>query len=341
MDVSAICNDNGRVVVLSQKALSYTRQSIVTCNDRMLGQLSLLERIAPTDLRIMIVGEPGTNKQDYAEYIHRLSQRAAKPYIRFDCAATHESQYEVRLFGTVYPAHDGQKVQSGVLEAASGGTVLLDSVSTIPETFFAKLERTMESGAIVRRGAKEKTAVDVRLLATCGEDLMTVLHKDRRLALLLQQLAEVRVDVLPLRQRVEDVALLTLYYLQDANKRYGTDKRMGSALLREMLAYSWPGNERELKSFVEQMVLVSPGEVLDDPTLIRSTDRLTASLLPAWKKAGDTAQSGERPLKEQVSEYELMIIRRSISKYGSLRKAAKALQVDPSVLSRKLSAVKE
>ncbi len=341
MEVSSICNDNGRVVTLLPKAAEYTQQAIVTCNERMQGYISLLERIAATDLRIMIVGEPGTNKQDYAEYVHRLSQRSEKPYIRFDCAATHASQYEEQLFGAVYPSPDGQKVRRGVLEAAGGGTVLLDSVSAVPDAFFAKLERVLESGAIVRRGATEKTAVDVRLLATCGEDLMAVLHKDQRLAMLLQQLSAVRVDVLPLRQRVEDVALLTLYYLQDANTRYGTNKRMGSGLFRAMLAYSWPGNERELRSFVEQTVLVSPGEVLDDPELIRSTARLTASLLPAWKKDVDAAKNGERPLKEQVSEYELMIIRRSISKYGSLRKAAKALQVDPSVLSRKLAAAKE
>ena len=341
MEVSAICNDNGRVVTLSDKALDYTRQAIVTCNERMRDCLSLLENIAATDLRIMIVGEPGSNKQDYAEYVHRLSRRSDKPYIRFDCAATHESQYEERLFGTVRTAPDGQWVRRGVLEAACGGTVLLDSVSTVPEAFYDKMERMLESGTIVRRGGREKTAVDVRLLATCGENLMTVLNKDRRLALLLQQLAAVRVDVLPLRQRVEDVALLTLHYLQDANGRYGSNKRMGSALSREILAYSWPGNERELRSFVEQMVLVSPGEVLDDPALIHSTARLTASLLPVWKKDKDAVKNGERPLKEQVSEYELMIIRRSISKYGSLRKAAKALQVDPSVLSRKLSAAKE
>ena len=341
MEISAICHDNGRVVTLTDRAPDYTRQAIVTCNERMRGCLSLLESIAATDLRIMIVGEPGCNKQDYAEYIHRISSRAEKPYIRFDCAATHESQYEERLFGTVRTTPDGQWVRRGALEAAGGGTVLLDSASAIPEAFYDRLERMMESGTIVRRGAREKTAVDVRLLATCGEDLMTVLHKDRRLAMLLQQLSAVRVDVLPLRQRKEDVALLALHYLHQSNERYGTGKRMGSALFREILAYTWPGNERELKSFIEQMVLVSPGEVLDDPALIRSTARLTASLLPAWKKADDATRSGERSLKEQVSEYELMIIRRSISKYGSLRKAARALQVDPSVLSRKLSAAKE
>ena len=341
MEVSEICRDNGRVVTLTDRASDYTGRAIVTCNERMRNNLSLLESIAATDLRIMIVGEPGSNKQDYAEYVHQLSRRAGKPYIRFECAATQEAQYEERLFGTVYASHDGPKVRPGVLEKADGGTVLLDGVSTIPEAFWDKVERVLEHGTIVRRGTREKKNVDVRVLATCGEDLMTILRKDQRLALLLQQLSAVRVDVLPLRQRKEDVALLTLHYLEEACRRYGCRKYMGSALFGEILAYSWPGNERELKSFIEQMVLVSPGEVLDDPTLIRSTARLTASLLPEWKRAGDAIQVGERPLKEQVNEYELMLIRRSISKYGSLRKAAKALQVDPSVLSRKLSAAKE
>ena len=341
MELSSICHDNGRVVVLSDAAGEFTGGPIVTCNERMRSSLSLLESIAPTDLSIMIAGEPGGNKQDYAEYIHQLSARADKPYIRFDCAATQASQYEEVLFGSVRMAPDGQRVRRGVLEEAEGGTVLLDGASTIPEAFCDRLLRSLESGTVVRRGQGEKTAVDVRVLATCGEDLMTVLRKDRRLAMLIQQLSAVRVDVLPLRQRKEDIALLTLHYLQDANERYGTDKCMGSALFREMLAYSWPGNERELRSFIEQMVLISAGRVLDDPALMRSTARLTASLLPAWKKANMAAQSGERSLKEQVSEYELMIIRRSISKYGSLRKAAKALQVDPSILSRKLSAAKE
>lgn len=337
MEISAICHDNGRVVTIADRAADFMRQPIVTCNERMCGSLSMLESVAATELRILIAGEPGCNKQDYAEYIHRLSARADKPYLRFDCAATHESRYEERLFGAVMA---GGWVRPGVLEEACGGTVLLDGVSTVPEAFCEKLERMLESGTIVRRGGGERTAVDVRILATCAEDLMSLVHRSRRLAVLLQQLSMVRVDVLPLRQRKEDVALLTLHYLQEACERYGTRKRMGSALFREILEYSWPGNERELKSFVEQMVLVSPGEVMDDPALIRSTARLTASLLPEWKRAA-AAAGGERPLRDQVNEYELMIIRRCIGKYGSLRKAAKALQVDPSVLSRKLAAAKE
>ena len=335
MDIATICNDNGRVVRLSEAAIPYTKESIVTCNERMRSRLELLGRIAPTDLRVLITGEPGTNKQDYAEHIHRLSKRAPQPYIRFDCAAVPESRYEERLFGS-----DGeQRVSRGVVEAAAEGTLLLDGLTMVPEAFYDKLERLLERSAIVRRGSRKQVAVNTRILATCSEDMVTILRRDQRLAQLLQLASEVRIEVLPLRSRVEDIALLALYYLEDANGRYGTNKRMGSALFREILAYTWPGNERELKNFIEQMVLSAPGEVLDDPGLIRNTARLTATLVPAWRRGSVVAE--EKSLKEQVSEYELMIIRQSISRHGSLRKAAKALKVDPSVLSRKLAAAKE
>lgn len=335
MEVAAICNDNGRVVTLNEAAIPYTKETIVTCNERMRSRLELLGRVAPTDLRVLITGEPGTNKQDYAELIHRLSKRAQQPYIRFDCAAVPEARYEERLFGR---AGEPQPVR-GIVETVGGGTVLLDGMGVVPEAFYGQLERLLEQGTIVRRGERKRIAVDARILATCSEDVMSILRRDQRLAQLLQLMAEVRIEVIPLRNRPEDVALLTLHYLADANSRYGTNKRMGSALFREILAYTWPGNERELKNFVEQLVLSAPGEVLDDPQLIRNTARLAATLIPAWRRSSVSAE--EKSLKEQVTEYELMIIRQSISRHGSLRKAAKALKVDPSVLSRKLAAAKE
>ena len=290
MEISAICHDNGRVVTIADRAADFMRQPIVTCNERMCGSLSMLESVAATELRILIAGEPGCNKQDYAEYIHRLSARADKPYLRFDCAATHESRYEERLFGAVMA---GGWVRPGVLEEACGGTVLLDGVSTVPEAFCEKLERMLESGTIVRRGGGERTAVDVRILATCAEDLMSLVHRSRRLAVLLQQLSMVRVDVLPLRQRKEDVALLTLHYLQEACERYGTRKRMGSALFREILAYSWPGNIRELKNAAEYFVTL--GE-------------LPETVAAAKPAAEGFADPGERSVTQSPEELVLAII---------------------------------
>lgn len=340
MDIAKICNDDGRVVTLSGEGALYADRPIVTCNERMAESLALLESVAATELPVLIAGEPGAHKEQYAEYIHRLSGRARGPYMQFDCAATHEARYEERLFGAEHTVDGRQQIRQGMLEAAAGGTVLLDSISAVPAAFGERLVRLLEEGVIVRRGAREKTAANVRLLATCGEDLVAVLGREPRKSRLLQRFSAVRVDVLPLRLRREDVALLALHYLDEVSGRYGLRRRMGSALFREILHYDWPGNERELKNFIEQMVLVSPGEVLDDPTMIRSTGRLTASLIPAWKRANAEAEQRELPLKEQVRQYELMIIRQSIGKHGSLRKAAAALKVDPSVLSRKLAAAK-
>lgn len=341
MELGKICRDDGRTVVLTDEAAIHTTRPIVTCNEHMTERLALLESVAATDLPVLISGESGTCKEDYAEYIHCCSSRAEAPYVCFDCAATHESQYEERLFGAVHPVGETIQVRRGLVEATDGGTVVLNRVSEVPPVFYRRLLRLLDERTIVRRGAREKTAVNVRLLATCSEDVMGALARDPQMARLLQRLSAVRVDVLPLRQRREDIALLALHDLAQANERYSMHKRMGSALFREILAYDWPGNERELRSFVEQMALVSRGDVLDDPTLIRSTGRLSASLIPAWKRANAEAESRTPSLKEQVRAYELMIIRQSIAKYGSLRKAAAALKVDPSVLSRKLSAGKE
>ena len=341
MEIGKICRDDGRTVVLTDGSAAYTARPIITCNEQMTERLALLEGVAATDLPVLIAGEPGVEKQSYAEYIHRCSGRAGAPFVCFDCAATHESQYEERLFGAVHTVGDEVQIRRGLVEAADGGTVLLDGVLAIPAAFYGRITRLVDEKTVVRRGAREKTAVNVRLLATCSEDLMAALAREPQLVQLMQRLSVVRVDVLPLRQRREDVALLTLHYLNRTNERYGTRKRMGSALFREVLEYDWPGNERELRSFVEQMVLVSRGDVLDDPTLIRSTGRLSASLIPAWKRANAEAESREPSLKEQVRAYELMLIRQSIARYGSLRKAAAALKVDPSVLSRKLSSGKE
>ena len=341
MELERICRDDGRTVVLTDEAAVYTSRPIVTCSEHMAERLALLESVAVTDLPILITGESGACKQDYAEHIHRCSGRAEAAFVCFDCAATRESRFEELLFGAVHTVGDEVQVRPGLVETAEGGTVLLDGISAVPPAFYTRLNRLLDEGTIVRRGAKEKTAVHVRLLATCGEDLVGALTRDPQLARLMQRLSAVRVDVLPLRQRREDVALLALHHLEQTNRRFGTNKRMGSALFREMLVYGWPGNERELRSFVEQMALVSRGDVLDDPALIRSTGRLSASLIPAWKRANAEAESRELSLKEQVRSYELMIIRQSIAKYGSLRKAAAALKVDPSVLSRKLSAGKE
>jgi len=335
MAVRKLWKEEGGAVVLAENAAAHLSRPFITCSPQMEDQLAVLESTAKTSLRVLISGEPGTRKQLYAEHLHRCSSRAEGSYVRFDCAATHESQLDTVLFGR--DAYTQGYSITGLAETASGGTLLLDGIQALPVGFFGKLESFLDTGTIRPQGSPIARSVDVRLVSVCGQDVMTFLNREPRAAALVQKLAAVRLDVLPLRRRPEDIALLALHDLAQANRRYGVNKRLGVQLLQAMLNYSWPGNERELQSFMEQLVLVSPCDLLDDPAMLDATSRLSASVTP---RLGRQEAPAEPSLKEMVNAYELMLIRQSIRKHGSLRKAAKALGVAPSVLSRKLSAEK-
>lgn len=323
MELSAVCKDNGKTVSLTDAGWEFTKGEFVCCSNRMLEQIAILEDVAGTDLRVLICGGQGAGKQRYAEYLHGLSRRAERPYVRFDCA-THISQYGRELIGT-----PGRK---GILEQCAGGTLLLDGADRIPESYHRTIELLLETGTVIRPDGTA-VPVDVRLLAAVDDTFSL----GGNTAHLLQRLGAARIEIPPLCQRQEDIALQALYHMWRISSRYGSIKRLGSNLFRAILEYSWPGNERELESFIEQVVLMVPDTVVDDDSLIQSTGHLSAAVTRR-ERASRQAVASERSLKELVSEYELMLIQQSIRQHGSLRKAAKALQIAPSALSRKLSA---
>lgn len=323
MELSAVCKDNGKTVSLTDAGWEFTKGEFVCCSNRMLEQIAILEDVAGTDLRVLICGGQGAGKQRYAEYLHGLSRRAERPYVRFDCA-THISQYGRELMGT-----PGRK---GILEQCTGGTLLLDGADSIPESYHRTIELLLETGTVIRPDGTA-VPVDVRLLAAVDDTFSL----GGNTAHLLQRLGAARIEIPPLCQRPEDIALQALYHMWRISSRYGSIKRLGSNLFRAILEYSWPGNERELESFIEQVVLMVHDTVVDDASLMQSTGHLSAAVTRR-ERASRPAAASERSLKEMVSEYELMLIQQSIRQHGSLRKAAKALQIAPSALSRKLSA---
>lgn len=317
MDLNKICHDDGRQVTLRPEAAAYTKRPVITWDAGLEQQLAALEQVAPTGLWVMITGEPGTQKQNWAEHLYTVGG-ARGPYVRFDCAATPAARFESALFGSAL------RGSRALCDAAAQGTLLLDEITATPVRCYPILERFLES-------AREKR---VRIVCTCSQDPAAFLGKEPRAAGLMQKLSAVRIEVTPLRKRREDVALLALHYLQEANRRYGTKKRMGSRLLGAMMSYPWPGNERQLRSFVEQLALATPEDLLSDPKLLETAGRFTSA--PPVPR-----EESEPTLREMVKAYERMVIHQSIRKHGSLRKAALALGVNASQLSRKLSAEKD
>lgn len=317
MDLNKICHDDGRQVTLGPEAADLTARPVITCDPGLQQQLDALEQVAATGLWVMLTGEPGTQKQNWAEHLHRVSG-ALGEYVRFDCAATPAARFESALFG------NPQRGIRALFDTAARGTLLLDEITATPVRCYPILERFLES-------ARERR---VRIVCTCSQDPAAFLNREPRAAGLIQKLSAVRIEVSPLRKRREDIALLTLHYLRAANERYGTRKRMGSRLMEAMTAYPWPGNERQLRSFVEQLALAAPDDLLSDSKLLETAGRFTsAPPVPV--------EETEPTLRDMVKAYERMVIHQSIRKHGSLRKAALALGVNASQLSRKLSAEKD
>ncbi len=338
MDISAICKIDGETVLLTQQGLAHSRQPIVTCNKKMLDQIAVLDSVSSTNLSVLVTGESGTIKERYTEYIHEKSKRATKPYLRFDCKATSEATYMMELFGT---KNNGHK-RPGILKAASSGTVLLDGISAIPSDAQKGLIEFIESGIIP--GDRDKTPIfaDVRFLSISNTDIISLISENKYSASLYGALSSVKIEILPLRKRPEDIALLSIIYANSANKKFGLHRSLGKNVFYAMLEYDWPGNEKQLIDLIERLLVMANSDIVNDSELF-------VNLAASYEDVREIPRNGleynimlpeqkNLSLKDMVKKYELMIIRQSIKKHKTLRKAAKALKVAPSSLSRKLAA---
>ena len=206
--------------------------------------------------------------------------------------------------------------------------------ATIPETLFESEMFGYMPGAFT--GA----------LKTGNKDLRTMVQQNTFRRDLFYRLNVVPISLLPLRERREDIILLSFYFLNLFNQTYGADKKMGVNLMRAFLDYDWPGNVRELRNAIERLILLSDSEVLNDESILQATleteelfllnDANVDEIAPARARAVNLT-GDSKSLKEIVSEYEIFIIEEYIKKTGSMRKAAAALKTSPSVLSRKLN----
>ncbi len=229
-----------------------------TKNPKFAQVLSLIKNVAPTDISVLIRGETGTGKEVLARYLHKLSPRKDKPFIVVDCASIPDHLFESELFGHEKGAYTGaisRKV--GLVELADGGTLFLDEIGEIPMPVQAKLLRFVERKTFRRVGGLKEIKVDVRIVSATNRNLKDMVKKGEFRSDLLFRINSVEVEIPPLRERKEDIPLLTEYFLSRFKKRI---KPQTLDLLRR---YSWPGNVRELKNVIERACLLSKGEFVD------------------------------------------------------------------------------
>ncbi|MBI5545390.1 MAG: sigma 54-dependent Fis family transcriptional regulator [Deltaproteobacteria bacterium] len=218
---------------------------------------AVLERVAPTDVTVLLEGETGTGKELIARSIHKASTRASKPYVVFDCGAVPAELAQSELFGHKRGSFSGATAdREGSFRRAHGGTIFLDEIGELPLELQPKLLRVLESGEIRPVGSDQMRQVDVRVVAATNRDLQAEARRGRFRSDLLYRLEVVKLHIAPLRQRPEDVPLLAARLL--AGKLPPGDE-VGGESLKRLVGYSWPGNVRELRNTLTRaLALASP-----------------------------------------------------------------------------------
>ena len=272
--------DTDRLLVTLRRALEFRglARSVVDLREKVEGRyqivgasyalrqvLERLEKVAPTEARVLVTGENGTGKELVARAIHRLSPRADGPFIEVNCAAIPSELIESALFGHVKGSFTGAVADAaGKFELADGGTLFLDEVGDMSLDAQAKVLRALEQGVVTRVGGSKAVEVDVRVVAATNKDLETAIEDGDFREDLFYRLNVVPIHVPALRERREDVPLLVRHFTQHMATRDGMAPReFTEGAVERLKALPWPGNVRELRNTVERLLILAAGETVD------------------------------------------------------------------------------
>jgi two-component system, NtrC family, response regulator AlgB len=297
---------------------------VATQSPRMRAALELVSRAAGSDAPILLRGENGTGKSVLARYAHARSPRAGKPYITVSCPTLSEELLASELFGHSMGAFTGAvRDQAGKVEAAEGGTLLLDEIAEISPALQAKLLRFVQDKEFERVGETRTRRADVRVLAATNRDLDADVKAGRFREDLLFRLNVIEVLVPPLRERADDILPMArkflTFFARTANR---PPPALSPAAEQALLAYGWPGNVRELRNAMERAIILFPDRTLVPETL---PERIAAHVANPLRLGGDfTLDQIEREHIERVA-----------ARAATLEDAAKILGIDASTLYRK------
>jgi two-component system NtrC family response regulator len=254
---------------LAEVAPASPIEGIIASSPEMLGVLRNVEKIAPTDVTVLLLGESGTGKELLARAIHRMSGRAHGPFIPINCAAIPETLLESELFGHEKGAFTGAvRLNVGKIESADRGTLFLDEIGDVPLSMQVKLLRFLQDQIVERVGGRKPIQVDVRIICATNQDLDQMMAEGRFREDLYYRLNEVTIRVPALRERLGDAVFLASVCLRRFAAEYGRPVRgFAPAALAALKEYSWPGNVRELENRVKRAVVMAESPLLSPADL--------------------------------------------------------------------------
>ncbi len=345
-DNQALIRENTQLKKRTQK----TYQGPIAESEEMLNVLSRLDKVLSLPVDVLIRGETGSGKEVITKYIHENSNRSEQPLIVQNCAAIPEQLLESELFGHKKGSFTGaDKDKVGLFEAANGGTLFLDEIGDMPMLLQAKLLRVLQERKVRPVGASKEIEVDVRVIAATHCNLMQHIKNGAFRADLFYRLNVFPITLPPLRSREADVLPLAEHFVQYTTKTLGLPQAPGlSANVRnQLLAYSYPGNVRELKNIIERSVLLSDFETITHiefgeqiPENLPSVEVKAASPAPeqsSYEPAKVDLEDGSIGLKDVVSQYERTVIIDCLNACNwHTKKAAEQLALPVSTLNHKM-----
>ncbi len=238
---------------------------------------NLIDKVAPTDARVLITGENGTGKELVAHHLHQKSNRSGSPFVEVNCAAIPSELIESELFGHIKGAFTSAiKDRPGKFEIANGGTLFLDEVADMSLAAQAKVLRALQENRIQRVGGDKDIKVDVRVIAATNKQLIKEIEEGKFREDLYHRLAVILIKVPPLKERKNDIPLLVDYFVQNLRAEQGLDpKTFSKSAIERLMDYPWTGNIRELRNVVERLLILGSDPVtVDDIQQFASKSKL-------------------------------------------------------------------
>ena len=309
-------------------------------NSPSINQLrQTIDKVAPTNSRILIVGSSGSGKELAARVLHEHSGRAEGPFVVINAAAITPDWMEIELFGTEQ-SNGSQERKVGALEEAHGGTLFIDEIADMPRETQNKILRVLVDQTFQRVGGTTKVSVDVRIVSSTGRDIEAEIAAGKFREDLFHRLSVVPVRVPPLAERREDISDLVQYFIDQISQATGLPKRViGEDAMAVLQSHDWPGNVRQLRNNVERLMILASG----DPDAVITASMLppdVGSMVPAMPNGAGGEQLMGLPLREAREVFEREYLVAQISRFGgNISRTAEFVGMERSALHRKLKAL--
>jgi len=320
-------------------------QNKETNNKKIIGKskehvemIELINRVASFDATVLLTGESGVGKSFSAEELHLKSQRSDKPFVKINCSAIPETLVESELFGYTKGAFTGanSKGKQGLVEKANGGTLFLDEIGELPLHLQPKLLQLLQNKTYIPIGSTEEKRADIRIIAATNQNLQVMVKQKKFREDLFYRLNVITIEIPSIKDRKDDILPLLYHYLEKFNHKYNRNVAFNKETLEQLQHYEWPGNIRELENTVERLVITAYNNLISLEDLPENIHNKSITTSATTSNKITTLQLNHQSLTEYIENIEKEMIQHALIEHGTARKAATALGITQSSITRRI-----